>query len=390
MPLVQAKVIFNRKELDGPVQVGWGRVTGNGINLVAVAGRKLFLFSPLEQSYSLDAVIDAETTILSLAVGLREQDIDKIVLGTADRVLVYGEGTGNEAGSIVKLWESGAEPGALFVDLALAVLNSDSGETIIAASEGKDALYFYQAAGQTAALQQFELLAIRVLPGPAQKVTVLSRSESETPLVAAAYKNDDASGLLTLYYTEVGFAEGPAQENLPARVSSLTAGDLRPAPGDELVWGGEDGIFRIIEVNEELRTVLESDNLGSSIPALTAGNLTGGNAETLLAGTPEGFLFGYGAPVENSRPDWTVLIGNPVNDLAVSEEGLVGLGTGDGGLQVWRLTPEGFLTHVVRTGETLEAIAAIYHTTIDVLAETNRIANPDLIFPGQVLLIPQL
>lgn len=390
MPLVRAEVIFYRKELDGPVHVKWGKITGNGINLVAVAGSKIYLFSPLNQSYSLDAVIDIGTTILSLAVGLRDQGIDKIILGTKDKVIVYSEGTVDEKISIVKIWESEVEPGARFVDLTLAVLSSDIGESVIAASEGKQALYFYQTAGQAAALQRLELLAIRVLPGPAQKVTVLSRSETETPLIAAAYKNNDTSGLLTLYYTEIGFAEGPAQGNLPARVNSLTAGDIRPAPGDELVWGGEDGIFRIIEVNEGLKTVLNSDNLGSRIPALAVGKLLGKKAEALLAGTPEGFLFGYGAPVENSSPDWTVLIGNPVNDLAVSEEGLVGLGTADGGLQVWRLVPEGFLPHEVKTGETLEAIAAIYHTTVNILVETNHIANPDLIFPGQVLLIPQL
>ncbi|MDF9407344.1 MAG: putative cell wall hydrolase LytN precursor [Pelotomaculum sp. PtaB.Bin013] len=390
MPLVQAEVIFYRKGLDGPVHVGWGRITGNGINLVAVAGSKIYLFSPLNQSYNLDAVIDVGTTILSLAVGLRYQGIDKIILGTEDRVIVYGEGTVDEQISIVKIWEYEAEPGARFVDLTTAVLSSDTGETVIAASEGKQALYFYQTLGQAAASQQLGLLAIRVLPGPAQKVAVLSRGEAETPAIVAAYKNDGTSGLLTLYYTEAGFAEGPAQVNLPARVSSMTAGHLRPAPGDELVWGGEDGIFRIIEVNEELRTVLNSDNLGSNITALTAGKLTGEEAETLLAGTPEGYLFGYRAPVENSSPDWTVLIGNPVNDLAISEECLVGLGTADGGLQVWRLVPEGFLLHEAKTGETLEAIAAIYHTTVSILVETNRITNPDLIFPGQVLLIPQL
>jgi len=390
MSLVQAEVIFHREELDGPVRIGWGKITGNGINLVAAAGSRIFLFSPLNRGYSLDAVIDVGTAILSLAIGLRDQDLDKIILGTEDRVIVYGEGTADGRISIVKLWESEAEPGARFVDLALAVLSSYTGETIIAASEGRQALYFYQTAGQTAAIQQLGLQAIRVLPGPAQKVAAPSRGETETPAIVAAYKNDGTSGLLTLYYTEAGFAEGPTLANLPAGVNSMAAGDLRPAPGDELVWGGEDGIFRMVEVDDDLITVLNSDNLGGSIPALTAGRLTGGEAEILLAGTPEGYLFGYNAPVENSSPDWTVLVGNPVNALAISEEGLVGLGTAEGGLQVWRLVTEGFVSHVVKTGETLEAIAALYFTTVNKLAAANRLANPDLIFPGQVLLIPQL
>lgn len=42
-------------------------------------------------------------------------------------------------------------------------------------------------------------------------------------------------------------------------------------------------------------------------------------------------------------------------------------------------------TYVVKAGDTLSAIAAKFNTTYQVLATLNGIANPNLIFPGQVL-----
>ena len=45
--------------------------------------------------------------------------------------------------------------------------------------------------------------------------------------------------------------------------------------------------------------------------------------------------------------------------------------------------------YVVKQGDTLSAIARKYNTTYQVLAEYNGISNPDLIYPGQVINIPQ-
>lgn len=47
------------------------------------------------------------------------------------------------------------------------------------------------------------------------------------------------------------------------------------------------------------------------------------------------------------------------------------------------------LIHAVRPGETLKQIAASYGTNIWALAEVNGLDNPDLIHPGQHLVIPQ-
>jgi LysM repeat protein len=45
-------------------------------------------------------------------------------------------------------------------------------------------------------------------------------------------------------------------------------------------------------------------------------------------------------------------------------------------------------THTVRPGETLSAIARLYGVSVWVLARANSLANPSLIVPGQVLVIP--
>lgn len=46
-------------------------------------------------------------------------------------------------------------------------------------------------------------------------------------------------------------------------------------------------------------------------------------------------------------------------------------------------------SYIVKNGDTLSAIARIYNTTYQILAEYNGISNPDLIYPGQVINIPQ-
>jgi LysM repeat protein len=50
--------------------------------------------------------------------------------------------------------------------------------------------------------------------------------------------------------------------------------------------------------------------------------------------------------------------------------------------------PTGTVTYVVQPGDTLSKIARQFNTTVQALAQANNIANPNLIFVGQVLLIP--
>jgi len=49
---------------------------------------------------------------------------------------------------------------------------------------------------------------------------------------------------------------------------------------------------------------------------------------------------------------------------------------------------EGTIIHVVESGENLTVIAACYGTTVDAIVQANGIANPNLIYAGQRLIIP--
>lgn len=382
MTLSLARLLWSQA-LNGPALVRWGGITGERPDLVATAGHNLFLFSPSEDGYSLSAALDIGTEVLSLAVGTGPA-FDNIVVGLEDRVVVYG----SREGALMVLAETATETDARFVDIALADIDNDGREEVIAAAEGREALYFYRQAGLADEEVRLDLLAIRVLPGAPQKVAVVRRSGALLPLTAAAYSTDGSSGIITLIYTELGFAEGPAQDNLPVRVASLTAGRLRDTPDELLLWGGQDGFVRVVAVNQELLTVLTTDNLGSSVPALSVGRMVGDDFETLVAGTPEGYLFGYRAPVLSSSPDWALAVGRSVYDLDVSSEGLLGLGARDGWLEVWLLSSSGTRVHTVLPGETLTSIARYYNTTVDTIINLNMVLNTDLIFAGQYLAIP--
>jgi LysM repeat protein len=46
------------------------------------------------------------------------------------------------------------------------------------------------------------------------------------------------------------------------------------------------------------------------------------------------------------------------------------------------------ITHTIERGDTMLGIAQRYGTTVDAIVGANDLANPDLIFPGQILIIP--
>ncbi|NQS76014.1 MAG: LysM peptidoglycan-binding domain-containing protein [Peptococcaceae bacterium] len=379
MPNIRANQIWSQTNFNNPVRVSWRKTNSSQAQLVAAAGNVVYLFVPAAAEYTLSGTADVGTRVLSLAVGRQSQFI---VVGTADRLIVFTIQEGMPA----RVFETEPEPGAFFVDLAIADIDGDGREEVIAASEGKEALYIYRQP-QAATL---ELLAIRILPGPSQKVAVLDRGVGNLPLIVAAYKNNSTSGLLTLLFTERGFVEGPEEPNLPASVMSLTTGRLRGSNAEEGAWGGGDGALRIVGVNDHLDNILTSNNLGSFIPALTTGMVAGESRETLVAGSPGGFLFGFKAPVVRAGPDWAVNVGRPIFSLVLGSAGLLGVGTSDGSVQVWQLTTTGDPNsiHVVSPGETLYTLALHYQTTVGAIARLNKLTDTDLIYPGQILTIP--
>src|SRR5262249_26936825 len=61
--------------------------------------------------------------------------------------------------------------------------------------------------------------------------------------------------------------------------------------------------------------------------------------------------------------------------------------TGGGGTSSGSVSPSGFVSYVVRPGDTLSSIAARFNTTQEAIMATNNIADPNLIFVGQILFI---
>ena len=48
-----------------------------------------------------------------------------------------------------------------------------------------------------------------------------------------------------------------------------------------------------------------------------------------------------------------------------------------------------YVTYVIRPGDTLSGIAARFKTTVSVLTELNHISNPDQIYAGETIRIPE-
>lgn len=57
-------------------------------------------------------------------------------------------------------------------------------------------------------------------------------------------------------------------------------------------------------------------------------------------------------------------------------------------LVIPHLADEGEVRYVVQPGDTVSQIAALFHTTIEQIANLNQLTDPNLIHPDQQLLIP--
>lgn len=57
---------------------------------------------------------------------------------------------------------------------------------------------------------------------------------------------------------------------------------------------------------------------------------------------------------------------------------------------VIRMPTRAVITYIVQSGDTLSGIATRYGVTVDEIVEENDLANPDVLHPGDVLMIPVL
>ncbi|RKO67051.1 LysM peptidoglycan-binding domain-containing protein [Desulfofundulus salinus] len=374
----QWKARINR----GPVLVGSGRIISNQGDVVATTGRRIAVFVPENNIYRLLSTIDVPAEVLSLAVGMGNFTPDQIIAGTLDQILTWSA----RGETIISFWSTPPEPEARFVSLALGDVNGDGRLEIVAAAEGAGAFYVYEQPGRPEVEMNLQLLAIRLVPGAPQKVTVIERT-GMLPLIAVAFLEAGNWGIVTFSYTERGFVAGPLLERLPAGLTAMASGRLTGAPGEDLAWGGDDGRVRIVAVGETLSTVLTTDDLGSAISALAVGRLA--DREVLVAGTPEGHIFIYPVPVVSPSPERAITVEVPVNDLAFTANGRLVVGSREGRVLVtWMSGGSSFFLHRVRPGETLWELARRYNTSVAEIIRLNGLTNPDRIYPGELLQIP--
>ncbi|MDD4168995.1 MAG: L,D-transpeptidase family protein [Desulfotomaculaceae bacterium] len=119
--------------------------------------------------------------------------------------------------------------------------------------------------------------------------------------------------------------------------------------------------------------------MGLSIPSGNYGIHGTNNPSSIGGYVSNGCIRMYNQDIEELFPK--VQIGTPV----VIRLGTIGDKSGNNLIQ----NQAGVHVHIVQTGETLWKIAARYGKTLDYLLSVNNINNPDIIFPGQQIVIPE-
>ncbi|CCO07523.1 VCBS repeat-containing protein [Desulforamulus hydrothermalis] len=328
--MTRARMLW-QTNLSVPLFVAAGNIFDAAQNVVVAGGTQVSVYRPLNNTYRLAATAAVNQTVLSLAVGLPIFASEIIFVGLADRIVAFAY----RQGVLIQLWQTTPEPGANFTDIIPADLDGDGRQELAAIANGTDSLYVYLITGQTLTALRPELLAIRQLPGKPGSITAFRPPAARTDWLALSYsQSNQATTVQTLFLTETGFLEGPAIFNLPYMVTDLTAANLLPVVGEELAAAGSDGVVRLFAVDDRLRTVLVTKNLGSTVSTVTALNTQPDNA-VLVAGTPGSYVFGFNSPGIADEPNWAFKAAGPLKDIAVINEQRIAVGTTNGILQIW-------------------------------------------------------
>ncbi|SHF50621.1 hypothetical protein SAMN02745133_02825 [Desulforamulus putei DSM 12395] len=330
--MTRTRVLW-QTNLDVPLLVEAGNIFAREKrDLVVAGGSRIFVYTPLNETYQLAATVDVNQPILSLSVGLPAFTTDNILVGIADRIIAYG----NRQGVITQLWQTEPETGANFTDMVLADVDGDGREEVAAIAGGSNTLYVYLLTGQTVQALRPELLAIRQLQGAPRSITAFRPNPDKPSFLAISYNINQRAGIMTLFITETGFQEGPAIADLPYQIPDLSAADLLPGPGEDLAAAGSDGSVRLFTANARLVTALVTKNLGSTVTAVAAKPTQQENA-VLVAGTPGSYVFGFSSPGITDEPNWAFKAGGPVKDVAIIDGQRIAVGSTNGVLQVWQV-----------------------------------------------------
>jgi LysM repeat protein len=189
------------------------------------------------------------------------------------------------------------------------------------------------------------------------------------PTVAATQQAIEATPTLQVGETVVSVEGTPTTDVSPTPIPSMTpttAAGETPAPTPTTAAG---------ETPTPTPTTAAGETPAPT-PTATTPPATGGFEYVVKAGdTLWGLAIRFGTTVEAIKS-----ANGLTSDIIYKGDTLTIPSTGDGGTGV---------THVVQPGENLFRIALKYGTTVEAIAAANGIVNPNLVYAGQELTIPQ-
>ncbi|MFQ5613481.1 MAG: LysM peptidoglycan-binding domain-containing protein [Anaerolineae bacterium] len=239
--------------------------------------------------------------------------------------------------------------------------------------------------------------ATATAPGSAQVAVGASPTQVDLPSVSTATAThtpppgaDAAAATPTPRVTGQSSLDAPTATPRPTSSVSTAGGTTPAAPGSYVVQPG-DNLFGIA-----LR-------FGTTVEEIKRAN--GLTTNVIYVGQQLTIPSGSGSAPPSQAPGGTHIVQPGENlfrialrygttvDRLVAANGIVNpwfiyvgqkLIIPDGSQQ----PGPGARTHVVRPGETLNTIALAYGTTVQAIAVANNLANPNLIFVGQTLIVP--
>lgn len=138
------------------------------------------------------------------------------------------------------------------------------------------------------------------------------------------------------------------------------------------------GIYKVVNKVMNPGGVLGTRWMGLNIPGGNYGIHGNNNPSSIGKFISNGCIRMYNSDVEELFP--RINIGTPV--IITDSPGST-LSEQEGST-----TPGERRTYVVKPGDTLWKVSRIYHVPVDSIVRANNISNPDVLTPGQVLIIP--
>lgn len=141
------------------------------------------------------------------------------------------------------------------------------------------------------------------------------------------------------------------------------------------------GIYKVVNKIMNPGGVLGTRWMGLNIPGGNYGIHGNNNPSSIGKFVSNGCIRMYNSDVEEIFPQ--INIGTPVIITDTPDNTL----SDQGGAVPAAQTGEG-KKHVVKPGDTLWKISQTYGVTVESIVRANNIADPDILVPGQVLIIP--